>query len=380
MKRILLIFVAFAVLLAACQPAPAEIAQAQEPEYEYSGNAEMVTVRFYYHSAEIDPNRYALPEAFLYNPVDIPAQNLREEFIRLMYEHIGVRIQDFWLEGDKLYVDLHEDSGLFFDQHGTTGGVIIARRFESTLLSLPETIASFEVLVDGQHGVEGNHFNFGHVAIVENGEVVRREFFDVLEQAPDSPVINTWQEAYASLLRYYAELPIEQFGLPVNLEWGWHFVLHDIDQNGIPELFVLMHNLSGHTNYHAIYAFSNSEAISLEFDNMRWGDLSILAPLDNSPWIILSHAVGSGASLTRLKIDGNIIVSDAQGLYHLSDEGFERLDAGYSYASYEWYVLSIDGNPVTVEEFESVFGGFGTKEPLEFFEITEANIQNIIFG
>ncbi|MCL2841437.1 MAG: hypothetical protein FWE05_11795 [Defluviitaleaceae bacterium] len=34
-----------------------------------------------------------------------------------------------------------------------------------------------EVLIDGQRGVEGEHFNLNHVAIVENGEIVRREFF-----------------------------------------------------------------------------------------------------------------------------------------------------------------------------------------------------------
>ena len=87
-----------------------------------------------------------------------------------------------------------------------------------------------------------------------------------------------------------------------------------------------MQNLSGHTIYHAIYTFSNSNGwvTSLEFNNIKFDNSSILAPLDNSPWIILSHAVGSGASLTRLKIDGNALVSDAQGLYHLSDAGFER--------------------------------------------------------
>jgi len=158
----------------------------QESEYEYVNNTLTTTVRFYYHSTEIDPNIYVLPEAFLYNAVEIPVENLREEFIRLMCEHIGVRIQDYWFEGNKLYIDLHEDSRYFFDQHGTTGGMIAMRRFERTFLSLPVTITSFEVLVNGQRGVYGHHFNFGHIAIVENGEVVRREFFDLPDT--DNPV------------------------------------------------------------------------------------------------------------------------------------------------------------------------------------------------
>ena len=122
-----------------------------------------------------------------------------------------------------------------------------------------------------------------------------------------------WQSLYASLLRYYAELSFEH--LPNALEWDRYFILHDINQDGIPELFIVMQNLSGHTNYYAIYTFSNGEAISLEFDKNIFGHSSILAPLDNSPWIILSHAVGSGVSLTRMKIDGNAIVSDAQGFF-----------------------------------------------------------------
>ena len=176
----------------------------QEPDYEYVNNTLTTAVRFYYHSTELDPNIYALPEAFLYNAVEIPVENLREEFIRLMYEHIGVHIQDYWFEGSKLYVDLHEDSGYFFDQHGTTGGMIATRRFERTLLSLPGTITSFEVLVNGQRGFEGNHFNFGHVAIVENGEVADREFFNLENGEEVATVIETTlPHPFATALREY---------------------------------------------------------------------------------------------------------------------------------------------------------------------------------
>jgi hypothetical protein len=189
-----------------------------------------------------------------------------------------------------------------------------------------------------------------------------------------------WQNLYASLLRYYAELSFEQFDLPIDLEWDWYFILHDINQDGIPELFIVMQNLSGHTNLYAIYTFSNGEATSLEFDKIGFGELSILAPLDNSPWIILSYAVGSGASLTRMKIDGNALVSDAQGLYHLSDEGFEREYAGDTIDSFEGYVLTLDGNIVEIDSFEAIFGQFMENKQLVPHAITEANIANIIFG
>jgi len=180
----------------------------QELEYEYIDSPPTLTVRFYYHSTEIDPNLYALPEAFLYNAEEIIAvEGFAATFRRLMYEHTGLQISDLWFDGSKLYVDLHESAIGFFDHHGTTGGTINAIIFEKSLLSIPG-ISSFEVLVNGQCGVHGNHFNFGHIAIVENGEVVRREFFDlpdtdnsVTSQELDIPA-NT-SHPFATALREY---------------------------------------------------------------------------------------------------------------------------------------------------------------------------------
>ena len=172
-------------VLTACATTPhpepmheAAIAQETEPkpELNYPNNTETTSVRFYYHCYVIDPYANLLPEAFLYNEVAIPTDNLFEEFIKLMYENVGVRILDLWFSGDKLYVNLHEDAFAFFNGFGTTGGSIRMRVFENSLLSLPQ-IASFEVLIDGQRGVEADHFNFSHVAIVEDGQVIRRDFF-----------------------------------------------------------------------------------------------------------------------------------------------------------------------------------------------------------
>lgn len=143
---------------------------------DYEPAAETVTVRFYYHSAELDPNIYALPEAFLYNAETIPAKSLEEEFIRLMHEYTGIRILDLRFVEAKLYINLHEEAISFFDHHGSAGGLINATIFEKTIASLPG-INSFEVLVDEQRGVQGHHFSFNYIAIVENGEVVRHEFF-----------------------------------------------------------------------------------------------------------------------------------------------------------------------------------------------------------
>jgi len=171
----------------------------EEPENEYFNNAPKITVRFYYHSIELDPNLYALPEAFLYNVEEIiAAEGFTATFSRLMYEHTGLQISDLWFEGDKLYVDLHEDAIGFFDHHGTTGGVINATIFEKSLLSM-SGISSFEVLVNGQRGAYGSHFNFGHIAIVENGKVIRRE----LLPHPFATALREYMEGYDGVVCAY---------------------------------------------------------------------------------------------------------------------------------------------------------------------------------
>ena len=159
--------------------------QESEPHHHYSdddtnvdinADSDIISLRLYYHSTEIDPNIYALPESFLYDTVNIPTQNLRDEFIQLMYERIGVQILDLWFVEDKLIVNLHRDSILFFDSHGTAGASIVITIFERTLASMPN-ITAFEVLLDGGRGFAGHHFDFNHITIVEDGEIVRREFF-----------------------------------------------------------------------------------------------------------------------------------------------------------------------------------------------------------
>jgi len=140
-------------------------------------DADVVTIRFYYHSLDIDPNVYSLPESFLYNSEEIYINNFRDELIRLMHEYTGIRILDLWFEGSKLYVDLHEDALRFINQ-GTAGSTISINILERTLASVPG-ITSFEMLLNGQRGVEKDHFIFGFIAIVENGEIIRHERFEV---------------------------------------------------------------------------------------------------------------------------------------------------------------------------------------------------------
>jgi hypothetical protein len=164
-----------------------------QAEVENSNN-ELITVRFYYHSMEIDPNAESLPEAFLYEAVDIPAANFEEEFVREFYERTGIPIMNIWFdsrfedrnkvglaykfESARLFVNMREDAPEYFDTRATAGSTMALNIFERTISSIP-SIVSFEVLVDGQRGIYGWHFSFNHVTYVENGEVVERIWFDL---------------------------------------------------------------------------------------------------------------------------------------------------------------------------------------------------------
>jgi|GEM_PF-5456593 len=155
-----------------------------------NSNNEIITVRFYYHSPEIDPQAYSLPEAFLYESVDIPAANFEEVFVSEFYERTGIPIMGIWFQnrfedrfedrnrGGRLFVNLHNDAIRHFDSRGTAGSAIELNILQRTLLSIPGII-SYEVLVDWQRGIMGNHFSFNHVAYVENGEVVERVWFNL---------------------------------------------------------------------------------------------------------------------------------------------------------------------------------------------------------
>ena len=226
-----------------------------------------------------------------------------------------------------------------------------------------------------------NNFTIMHD---ENGISVDRadviEVISVIPKTQDHAPTYAWQEAYAEILWQYAELPLD-FDVLVEFDWGWNFILHDINQDGIPELILVMRYFTGHFGIYAVYTFTNNEVVSLEFDEIM-GEVGLFAPPNNAPGVVFSQWAGSGAMYSKMGIEGNTLSIIVRGFHHLSEEGFEKeWEQGIDFEdSYEWRVLTINDEPATVEEFEDMFGAWGGENWLRSAPITEDNIRDGVFG
>ena len=102
----------------------------------------------------------------------------------------------------------------------------------------------------------------------------------------------SWQEAYLHKLLYYTQLPTYR---PDEAEAEWRFMLHDINQNGIPELFLVLSS-NNFIDYRAIYSFVDGDIvrpktnITMEIAN---GSGGLLIPADSAPGIIRVRPVGA---------------------------------------------------------------------------------------
>jgi hypothetical protein len=204
---------------------------------------------------------------------------------------------------------------------------------------------------------------------------------------PHAPTLAaTWQEAYAALLWNYAsQCPYADYDRE---DWGRHFVLHDIDRSGIPELLLMERHKYGTVTYYAVYTFIDGELTPLEFQSIvSWG--GIFAPLDDRAFILhVDDSVGMGTIYRRWDLDGLALVVTAQGhAVELNEAGHEKLNDLENWRhSYEWFYLYIttDGwdnrQLVTVQEFESIFLRQDERKWLEILSISNENIEQFIFG
>jgi len=204
----------------------------------------------------------------------------------------------------------------------------------------------------------------------------------------------TWQEAYAALLWDYAS----QCYYAVNYPWldyrgyGYNFALHDINNNGIPELFLIIRHGTGHVSHPAVFAFFDGKLTPLEFRSTA-AEGSFFAPLDDMAFIVEMNAVGHMDLYRRLELDGLTLIETASGYTEPSDAAREmqlrmvyeeiEIHDRHSYVWFNFYITT-DGwdnrQLVTSQEFESIFPNRDGRKRFERFPITDENIEQFIFG
>lgn len=192
---------------------------------------------------------------------------------------------------------------------------------------------------------------------------------------------HAWRTAYAELLQHYMERPITNEDNP----YVWHFTLHDINRNGIPELFTYVQYASGHVNVRAIYTFIHGEVLALDSAYVSGvSDGWLFSPADNSPYLIVFNAAGSGGRLERVFIEGERISTYASGFFFLNDTGheifYEGGDVDWVRHGFVWYNTSVDGEYVTAEVFADLFKVCTEMEWLRSFVINTPNIQAVVLG
>ena len=175
--------------------------------------------------------------------------------------------------------------------------------------------------------------------------------------------LNTWQEAYSKLLRNYAEL----LPNPDSLETGWHFALHDINRDGVPELFLSMLYDNGHVRYRSVYTFTDGILLSLAFEDFAI-DGCLFSLSSESPYIISFRDVGFGAYYMRMLISNDEIVVDYYGYSRPNQNALENYWDSFNMQDYNpdlmyFYVVSDNHtdftsfeNLVDLHTFQYVFG------------------------
>ena len=178
--------------------------------------------------------------------------------------------------------------------------------------------------------------------------------------------IHAWQDAYAELLRYYAGRALGNY---YDERIGGFFILYDIDLDGIPELIVA--NSFHFTSYLAAYTFSYGGVSSLYIESFADYSPRLSVPPNNKPGIITRFWEGPFSAETLMILDGNRLISEIVISHqHMFVEGFHR-----------WYVDGVEVDEAVYNSvLESVFGSWYETERIYIHEITEANIQDIIFG
>ena len=192
----------------------------------------------------------------------------------------------------------------------------------------------------------------------------------------------SWQCAYAEILRYYSSQTLGSF------EDSWYFSLHDLDGDGIPELFLVMRLSNGKTCYRFVYSFKNGTIFSLEFEDSMPGGLLLSYQANHTTYTLFDVQVGMGGVIKRLTLHEKII-AEYRGYFRPSEAGANKHNAGYdirnlSYCWFELYVNAYPGTelslflmPASVYDFEKLFGRRENRVAIALIEVSENAINDL---
>ena len=93
--------------------------------------------------------------------VELPADHLNAEFIRLIKEYSGISIDGIWYEGKRLCADLAEEEARSFNM-GSATGITRSNVLIATLSTMPD-VEEIEILINGQRGCFADHYNFDRI-------------------------------------------------------------------------------------------------------------------------------------------------------------------------------------------------------------------------
>ena len=237
----------------------------------------------------------------------------------------------------------------------------------------------------------------------------------------------TWQEAYASILHEYMNLPPDWTG---QISEIWHFMLHDIDKDGIPELFLMAYMpYSGKVMSDRTFAFIDGQAKQINQSTITGRNIGYFAPDSNSSHIVFYMYeyvnVGgfyrrTGGSYSLMEIIEFEITEDhgmgftgkhgflstvISGFFNLNEAGIRELEIDprnfdgedlkwfdlhasanfvwvYQYAPHIYHDFFVENGSrqLTIAEFERMFGCRNERIMLTPTLLAEENIESVILS
>ena len=203
-----------------------------------------------------------------------------------------------------------------------------------------------------------------------------------------------WRKAFATLLLHNYPKGYSDCGD----FWGPHsFFLHDMDMDGIPELFVL----DNFEDEAKIYAYRNGEIITIDLSDiplqgfLRGAARTSIGPAPgNTEGFVFSERwpsaglFGTGADFWRVVIEGDRLVIadfgqwyiDVAALHKLFDNfGWDADEDVLNAAILEHTRLHINDVTVPESELNRVFGR-DSVAGFRRYDVTDENVDYIIFG